>query len=51
MEKKKAWMTRRLNRDYSVIKREIKRNSGDYLPYVNTTNANIIPKEEKENQC
>ena len=33
MKKKKTWIAERLNRDYSVIKREIKRNSGKVLPY------------------
>lgn len=33
MEKKKSWIAKKLNRDYSIIKREIKRNSGEYLPY------------------
>ena len=33
MNKTKKWIAKTLNRDYSVIKREIKRNSGNYLPY------------------
>lgn len=33
MEKEKSWIARKLNRDYSVIKREIKRNTGECLPY------------------
>lgn len=33
MKKKKKWIAQWLKRDYSVIKREINRNSGDYLPY------------------
>lgn len=33
IKKKKSWMARKLNRDYSIIKREIKRNSGEHLPY------------------
>ncbi len=33
-EKKKTWIADKLCRDYSVIKREIKRNSGEYTPYV-----------------
>lgn len=33
MKKKKVWIAKRLNRDYSIIKREIKRNSGSYSPY------------------
>ena len=31
--RKKKWIARRLNRDYSIIKREIKRNSGEHTPY------------------
>lgn len=34
MKKKKIWIAKKLNRDYSVIKREIKRNAGDYTPYI-----------------
>ena len=30
---KKKWMAAKLNRDYSIIKREIRRNSGEVLPY------------------
>jgi len=33
IKRKKSLIARKLNRDYSVIKREIKRNSGEYLPY------------------
>jgi len=32
--KKKKWIAKKLNRDYSIIKREVKRNSGEHLPYV-----------------
>jgi IS30 family transposase len=34
MRKKKKWIAEKLKRDYSVIKREIKRNSGEHTPYV-----------------
>lgn len=34
MKKKKAWIARKLNRDYSIIKREIKRNKGEHTEYV-----------------
>jgi len=34
MKKKKSWIAKKLGRDYSVIKREIKRNSGQVLPYI-----------------
>jgi len=37
MKKKKIWIADKLNRDYSVIKREIKRNSGEHLPYTAIT--------------
>ena len=33
LKRKKTWIARKLGRDYSVIKREIKRNSGEHLPY------------------
>lgn len=33
MKKKKTWIAKKLARNYSVIKREIKRNSGEHLPY------------------
>lgn len=33
MGKKKKWIADKLRRDYSVVKREIKRNSGEHLPY------------------
>lgn len=32
--RKKKWIAKKLSRDYSIIKREIKRNSGAHLPYV-----------------
>jgi IS30 family transposase len=34
VKKKKSWIARKLGRDYSIIKREIKRNSGQVLPYI-----------------
>jgi IS30 family transposase len=33
LKRKKSWIAQKLDRDYSVIKREIKRNSGEHLPY------------------
>ena len=33
MRKRKTWIAQRLGRDYSIIKREIKRNSGEHTPY------------------
>lgn len=44
MGKEKAWIGKRLNRNYSIIKREIKRNSGDYLPY-NAETAERLAKQ------
>jgi len=34
MKKRKIWIAERLGRDYSVIKREIARNSSPHLPYL-----------------
>ena len=33
LDHKKKWIASKLNRDYSIVKREIKRNSGAVLPY------------------
>lgn len=33
MKKEKMWIAQKIKRDYSIIKREIKRNSGKCLPY------------------
>jgi IS30 family transposase len=33
MRKKKRWIADKLSRDYSIIKREVKRNAGESLPY------------------
>lgn len=33
IEKPKIWIAHKLNRDYSIIKREIKRNKGIHMPY------------------
>jgi len=33
MNKEKSWIAKKLNRNYSIIKRETKRNKGQYLPY------------------
>ena len=48
MEKKKIWIAKRLNRDYSVIKGEIKRNSGEISPYV-AVNAHYYAERRKKN--
>ena len=47
MKKKKKWIANKLNRDYSVIKREIKRNSGDYLPYTAISAQRIAERRKK----
>lgn len=44
MKKKKSWIADKLNRDYSVIKREIKRNSGEHLPY-NAQAAQVLAEK------
>lgn len=58
MRKKKTWIAEKLGRDYSVIKREITRNSGEHLSYtassaqrisdrnVRKTNKRKLEKEE-----
>jgi IS30 family transposase len=48
MKKKKRWIAQRLNRDYSVIKREIKRNSGEVLPYNAQTAQDIADRRKKK---
>ena len=48
MKKRKIWIAKKLNRDYSIIKREIKRNSGKVLPY-SATNAQHYAERRKKN--
>lgn len=48
MGKKKIWISKKLNRDYSIIKREIKRNSGEVLPY-KANNAHYFAERRKRN--
>jgi IS30 family transposase len=48
MKKKKAWIARRLGRDYSVIKREIRRNKGEQFPYI-AIRAEEYAKRRKHN--
>lgn len=48
MRKKKAWIARRLGRDYSVIKREVARNKGPHLPYL-AVRAEEYAKRRKKN--
>lgn len=47
MGKKKKWIADKLKRDYSVIKREIKRNSGEYLPYC-AVDAQVYAERRKK---
>ena len=41
MKKKKKWIANKLKREYSVIKREIKKNSGCYLSYTAISSQRI----------
>lgn len=46
--KKKAWIAVKLNRDYSIIKREIKRNSGEHLPYIAIDAQHFADRRKKK---
>jgi transposase, IS30 family len=46
--KKKKWIAGKLKRDYSIIKREIKRNTGEVLPY-NAQLADEYAKRRRKN--
>lgn len=48
MKKKKKWIANKLNRDYSIIKREIKRNSGKYLSYTAEVAQTLSGKRAKK---
>ncbi len=48
MKKKKTWIANKLNRNYSIIKREIKRNTGDYLSY-NAQVAHVLAYKRARN--
>ena len=48
MEKEKKWIAKKLNRDYSIIKREIKRNSGEHLPYTAAVAQILAQKRAKK---
>ncbi len=48
MKKQKTWIARKLGRDYSVIKREIKRNGSVHLPYI-AVKAEAIVERRKRN--
>ena len=46
--RKKKWIADKLNRDYSVIKREIKRNSGEHLPYTAIDAQHFADRRKKK---
>jgi len=48
MKKKKKWIANKLNREYSIIKREIKRNKGEHTPYV-AKDAQYYAERRKRN--
>ena len=48
MDKEKTWIALKLNRDYSIIKREIKRNTGACLPYVAVTADKLAKQRAKK---
>lgn len=47
MGKKKKWISDKLKRDYSVVKREIKRNSGEYIPYTAIVAQRVADRKAK----
>lgn len=48
MKKTKRWIANKLHRDYSIIKREIKRNSGAVLPYTAVTAEAIARRRSRK---
>jgi IS30 family transposase len=48
MKKKKTWIAKKLGRDPSVIKREIRRNSGEHLPYTAHSAQGIADRNAKK---
>ena len=48
MKKEKKWIATKLNREYSIIKREIKRNSGKHLPYTAEVAQALSQKRAKK---
>lgn len=46
--RKKKWIAAKLNRDYSIIKREIKRNSGEHLPYIAVDAQHFADRRKKK---
>ncbi|NCQ06085.1 MAG: hypothetical protein GW815_00795, partial [Candidatus Moranbacteria bacterium] len=48
MRKKKIWIAEKLGRNYSVIKREIIRNSGEHLPYTASSAQRIANRNARK---
>ena len=48
MKKKKKWIADKLERNYSIIKRGVKRNAGEVLPY-NAQTAHYLAERRKRN--
>jgi len=48
MNKTMKWIANKLNRDYSVIKREVKRNKGDYFPYTAIVAQRIFEERQRK---
>lgn len=48
MKRSKRWIARKLGRDLSVIKREIRRNSGEHLPYTARSAQTIADRNAKK---
>ena len=48
MKRSKRWIARKLGRDLSVIKREIRRNSSEHLPYTARSAQTIADRKAKK---
>lgn len=48
MRKKPVWIVRRLGRDYSIIKREVARNPGEYLSYTALPVQRVTDRKAKK---
>lgn len=48
MKKAKKWIAEKIGREYSIIKKEIKRNSGEYLPYDAVTAQRIADQRKRK---
>jgi len=48
MKKEKKWIAKKLSRDYSIIKREIKRNSGEYMSYSSAVADRLAKKRARK---